>query len=54
MKRRLTEHVKNVVLVSPPQMVSNASDAKKAVMVTNVTGHVIVIEIKDVTMWKDV
>ena len=35
-------------------MVSNASDAQKAVMVSNVTGNVIVIEIKDVTMWKDV
>jgi hypothetical protein len=27
-------------------MVSNASDAQKAVMVSNVTGNVIVIEIK--------
>ena len=38
-------HFQNVFLVSP-QLVSNASDAQKAVMVTNVTGHVIVIEIK--------
>ena len=42
----VVSHFQNVVLVSPPQMVSNASDAQKAVMVSNVTGNVIVIEIK--------
>ena len=41
----VVSHFQNVFLVSP-QMVSNASDAQKAVMVTNVTGNVIVIEIK--------
>ena len=42
----VVSHFQNVFLVSSPQMVSNASDAQKASMVTNVTGHVIVIEIK--------
>ena len=41
----VVSHFQNVFLVSP-QMVSNASDAQKAVMVTNVTWNVIVVEIK--------
>jgi hypothetical protein len=42
----VVSHFQNVFLVSSPQMVSNASDAQKAVMVSNVTENVIVIEIK--------
>ena len=42
----VVSHFQNVFLVSSPQMVSNASDAQKSVMVSNVTGNEIVIEIK--------
>lgn len=40
-----SSHFQNVLLVSP-QMEPNASNALKAIMVSNATGNVLVIEMK--------